>query len=581
MIKPKNSLKDIVCYKTDEYRLDIKYKLDSNENIYGCQDYVFNILKNLNKEEISLYPCYGKLLDKLAQKYSTKDILLTNGCDEALSVIINAYLDENDEILSYSPSFSMPHLYAKAVGAKTRTIEYSEKYVFDKNDFEKNISAATKIIYIAAPNNPTGEIAEACDINCLAQSHKDILFVVDCTYINFSCVACFEDYIELIKTNDNIAVVKSFSKDFALAGLRLGFVISNSGIISNLKKIASPYNVNSIAVNCALGVLDNEDAFGEVKQKINIAKQRLFEGLLELGYEPYESEANFILCDFKEHLDFVFEKLKKQGIITRKYAKNTNLETCLRITVPTIDAVDEILEILKPRPIFVFDMDGVIFDVSQSYRKAIIKTFEHFTGFSCSSDDIQMVKNAGGMSNDWKVTHYLISKAGKEVSYQEVIDVFQGLFFNPLAPMGQKGLIDCEKTVLDKDFFEKLSQNFDLAIFTSRDNIEAFYSLEKAGIKKYFSYFITAESVGEFVKPSGYGLNLIKQNCSNSEIYYFGDTIDDIKAGLEAGAKVFGVIPPNASKIDETIKSLKDSGAYGIIKNKNDILNLKKDKICL
>ncbi len=581
MIKPRNCVKNITPYKADEYRQNCEYKLDSNENIYGCADFIYDVLKNIKKEDISLYPCYGKFLEQLKQRYKIDDVLLTNGCDEALSIIINAYLEKNDEILSYSPTFSMPHLYAKALGAKSKTFEYSKKYVFDKNDFKKNITRKTKIVYIATPNNPTGETAEALDIKELADKYKNILFIVDCTYINFSTKNKFEDYLELIKTNDNIAILKSFSKDFALAGLRLGFIASNCEIITNLKKIASPYNVNMVAINCAKEVLNHEDCFLKVKEDILKAKEILFEGLKTLGYKPYKSEANFILCDFKEHCDFVFEKLKNEGIIVRRYKKNTNLETSLRITIPTLLGVNKILELIKPKPMYVFDMDGVIFDVSKSYRQAIIKTFEHFLGYECQNSDIQNVKNLGGMSNDWKVTEYLINKAGKHPKYAEIVEVFQKFFYNP-DNVGSKGLIDNEEIVFNGDFFEKLAKANNLAVFTSRDNIEAYYSLEKYDIKKYFSYFVTAEDVGKFQKPSGFGLNLIKKNCPVTDVYYFGDTIDDIKAGMEADVEVFGVIPPNASKVDDTVESLKKQGAFGIVKCPDDVLNInKKESLCL
>ena len=235
MIKARKTLEDITPYETDFYKKEWRLKLDANENIYGCSNSVISFLKNFQLEDISLYPVYGNIIDKISSKYelNRNNVLLTNGCDEALSVIANTYLDSEDEILSYNPTFSMPFLYAKICGAKTRFVDYSEKFIFKKEDFENNIQSQTKIIYIATPNNPTGEVARASTLELLIQKNTEKLFVIDCTYINFSYISVLEDYIDLVKKYNNVIVVKSFSKDYAIAGLRLGVVFANEDIIQN------------------------------------------------------------------------------------------------------------------------------------------------------------------------------------------------------------------------------------------------------------------------------------------------------------------------------------------------------------
>lgn len=573
MIKPRKTIEDITPYETDKYYQNWAMKLDSNENIYGVNNKVVETIKNFDLKKVSLYPSYGNLLDKLSKRYSvsTDELLLTNGCDEALNIVINTYLEAGEEILSYTPSFSMPLLYSKAAGAKIKTIDYDKKFVFDFNKFNSNISNNTKIAYIATPNNPTGEVTAPSDIEKLLQNNPETLFIIDCTYINFSYSFKFEDYVELKKYN-NAVILKSFSKDFALAGLRLGFVAADKTVITNLKKIASPYNVNSVAAAAAITVLDNENDFIKVKEDNKKALEILTDSLKALGYNPFQSEANFVLCDFSSHCDFFYQKLKNFGIIVRKYAKNSNLETCLRITLPKLEYVQKLADLFKPRPMYVFDMDGVIFDVSQSYRAAIIKTFEHFAGYPCSTNEIQAVKNLGGMSNDWKVTEYLLNQKGINPGYDKVVEVFQSLFFIEENKTGEKGLIDFERPVLDKNFFEEVSKFADIALFTSRERIEAFYSMEKTDIKKYFSYFICIEDVGELSKPNPLGLNLIKKHCPNSAIYYFGDTIDDVKAGVDASINAFGIIPPNAVEIEKTVAALKAQGATEVFKNKEEIL---------
>ncbi len=142
----------------------------------------------------------------------------------------------------------------------------------------------------------------------------------------------------------------------------------------------------------------------------------------------------------------------------------------------------------------VFDLDGVVFDVSNSYRYAIQKTFEYFAGCECTAADMQEAKNLGGLSNDWDLTKYLLDKKGIEADYSKLVEIFQDIFYNP-EKEGSKGAIDNEKIVLDKEFFKTLAKDYDLAVFTGRPKKEAFYSLEKFGIKEYFDYFVCLEDV--------------------------------------------------------------------------------------
>jgi len=144
-------------------------------------------------------------------------------------------------------------------------------------------------------------------------------------------------------------------------------------------------------------------------------------------------------------------------------------------------------------------------------------------------------------------------------------------------------MIDNEKIVLGSEFFEKLFEKYDLAVFTGRPREEAFYSLRKFGIDKYFKYFVCLEDVpcGRS-KPCPDGLNKIKQNCYYNNICFFGDTVDDAKAGCDAGVLTYGIIPPNAADVENTVKSLMDFGAADVIKSACEILeyNLFEEKTC-
>ena len=228
MITPRETIVDIEEFKTDEYDVDWRHKLNLNENVYGANQNVISAIKNFDVTKISLYPTCDKIVEKFAKKYeiNKENILLSNGSNEALKTLIDTFLDKNEEVLSYTPTNPKIATFAKITGGLNKTIYYNEKFRFDFEKFSNNISENTKIAYIATPNNPTGEVVSRAEIEILSKKHENTLFIIDCTYTNFSQNVVIEDYIDLTKEYENIAVIKSYSSDFALAGIRFGIIFA-------------------------------------------------------------------------------------------------------------------------------------------------------------------------------------------------------------------------------------------------------------------------------------------------------------------------------------------------------------------
>ena len=344
-------------------------------------------------------------------------------------------------------------------------------------------------------------------------------------------------------------------------------IISNEKNILECKKVISPYSLNAVALQAGIEALDDDEYIKEIKTKNIEAREELIRGLREYGYNPYPSEANFILCDFGSAANAVYEKLLSKGIKVRCFTNSQTLQNCLRITVPKKEDVVRILEVLEPKDMLVFDLDGVVFDVSNSYRLAIKKTFEYFCEGKLKDSEIQQAKELGGLNCDWDLTQYLLRKYGVNVEYEKIKEIFQQIFFNPQNE-DSKGLIDNEKLLLKPEIFERLSKEFDFAVFTGRPRAEAIYSLQKFGILKYFTKIVSQDDV-QRQKPHPEGLNLIKKSTNYKKIFYFGDTIDDIKAGNLAQVSTFGVVAPGA----KNKKSLLDAGAFDVI---DDISKIEK-----
>ncbi len=566
MIEPKKNLENITPYYTDMYPDSWDMKLDSNENYIGPSTKVVNAIRNIDVEDISRYPFYGVLYESVAKYYDIdiSNIVLTNGADEAISAVLNTYVNAGDKVVTVSPSFSMPEIYSSIIGAQYVKVPYKNKWKYPFDDVISEIDENTKAVILTTPNNPTGDIVPEDEIISIIEKYPAKLIILDETYANFSGFT----NVPLIKKYENVVIIKSMSKDFALAGLRLGYVISNSANISNIKKILSPYNVNNIAVIAGVAALNDTKYINYVKNEINNAKTFLKEELTKLGFVPYESFANFILVDFKDKSDWIYEKLKENKIAVKKFS-NPELKNFIRITLPTLSGAKRLLGYIKSKDTLVFDMDGVLVDVSNSYMEAIKYTYNYFTGKTVSDEDIQNAKAIGGLNNDWDLTQYLIGLSGFKFPYEDIVKVFQKQYWD-----NGDGSINNEVLLIDKNLLEELSKNYNMAIFTGRPQREAFYTLDKFDIKKYFQKIITMDDLpSDRQKPHTLGLHLIKESFFTDKLVYMGDTVDDARCAGSFGAIGVGVLPPS-NKTEELKELLIKCGDKAVVENINDIKNI-------
>ncbi|MGN0015299.1 MAG: histidinol-phosphate transaminase, partial [Candidatus Gastranaerophilaceae bacterium] len=479
-VEPKDSVKQIEPYEVPLFSENYNLKLDSNENIFGCSNKVYEALQNLTSEQISRYPHYGVLTEKISEYISVPSeyIKVTNGADEALFALIQTYLSEKDAMITVTPTFSMPKLYANIIGASVIEIPYQKRWDFPINEFITEIqnNPKIKIVHITSPNNPTGECLPMEYAEKIISVSKDKLVIFDETYASY----CKKSMISKVKEYDNIAVVKSFSKDFALAGLRIGYIITKPERIKILKTVISPYSVNIAAATAAEAALCDLEHLAKIKKEIKKSKEILSLGLQKLGFEVFPSEANFVLFDAGQKAEYVYHTLLKHGIKVRKFSAK-QMQGLIRITAPDCINSETILSLLQPKKTLIFDMDGVLVDVSKSYRTTVKMTYEHFAGKNLDYEEITKAKNLGGLNNDWDLTEYLLKKDGTNVDKNQIIDIFEKIYFD-----NGKGLINREEFLFDKELIQELSQKYNLCIFTGRPKTEADYTLETNGVKKYF-----------------------------------------------------------------------------------------------
>ena len=221
----------------------------------------------------------------------------------------------------------------------------------------------------------------------------------------------------------------------------------------------------------------------------------------------------------------------------------------------------------KNRPdVIVFDMDGVLVEVTQSYREAIRETVHHFTGKLVSHDTIQDYKNAGGWNNDWLLSHRLILDQGGKVEYQDVVKQFNRIFLGDDA----NGLINREQWMPKEGLLERLSERAVLAIFTGRAQYEADATLAKNAGHIRFEPVVTDDSVPN-PKPAPDGLRLILDQYPGKNIWYLGDTVDDAMSAQSAGVPFIGVSTPHNPRQAEITGILREHGAFEVITDINEL----------
>jgi HAD superfamily phosphatase len=212
------------------------------------------------------------------------------------------------------------------------------------------------------------------------------------------------------------------------------------------------------------------------------------------------------------------------------------------------------------KPLLVFDMDGVLVDVSESYRETIAQTVEHFTGAPVPRERIQEHKNQGGWNDDWKLSHHMVTEAGVDVPFDYVKEHFQKLFLG--------GLIEREKWIARAGTLERLAEKFQLAVFTGRPREEAHLSLNRFAPAIAFDPLIAMEDVVQH-KPDPEGLLRIVAESGAPQAFYIGDTVDDARAARAAKIPFIGIAAPSNPLYLDLVFLFHEERAYAIVDDIN------------
>ena len=314
-------------------------KLSANESALGVSPRVKKILQN-RELLISKYPD-GKaknLKKEISKRYKCdfEKIICGAGSDEIIQMICQLYLKPSDEVIVPQYSFLMYRIYTQIVGAKV-VFSKEENFKVSTNEIIKKVTKKTKIVFIANPNNPTGTYLSRAELVDLRMKlNKKILLVLDDAYFEYMKNKDYKSGLDLFKNKDNVVVIRTFSKIYGLASLRVGWGHGPKKIISAMNLIRPPFNVNQVAQIAAIEALKDRNFINQ-SVKHNITEANKVRNVLQkLKIFSNEVTANFLLLNFdkcKFSANYVFNKLQSRGVILRSTEDGYNIKNKLRLTI--------------------------------------------------------------------------------------------------------------------------------------------------------------------------------------------------------------------------------------------------------
>jgi histidinol-phosphate aminotransferase len=342
MTTPKFKKFNIEAYKPGKSKfkkLKNIIKLSANESALGISPKVIKIIsnKNLNLER---YPDgkSEKLRKEISKKYKcdSNKIICGAGSDEVIQMICQLFLKQKDEVIVPQYSFLMYRIYANIAGAKV-VFAKEINYKISNIEILKKVTKKTKIVFLANPNNPTGTYLTEQEILELRKKlNKNILLVVDDAYAEYMKNVDYKSGLDLFKNKDNVFVLRTFSKIFGLASLRVGWGYGSKIIIDALNVVKPPFNVSQIAQLAAIESLKDKNFIEQsIKHNLYFAKK------IKLDLERYNIfsnaiSANFLLLNFEKcryTAKYFYERLKRKGIIVRSTEEGYHIKNKLRLTI--------------------------------------------------------------------------------------------------------------------------------------------------------------------------------------------------------------------------------------------------------
>jgi len=358
MIPFKKHIQDIKPYEPGkpikelqrEYGIRHVIKLASNENPLGPSGKAIRAMRKAIRE-VHLYPeasCYY-LLTRLAKELDIdpEHLIFGNGSNEIIELLARGFLSEGDEVISSEMAFLVYPILSQVCGATFKAIQMKD-YRFDLKRILQAITPKTKLIFIANPNNPTGTYVTASEVeDFLSKVPDHVVVCFDEAYVDFVDAEDFPKMLTYVKAGrPNVVVLRTFSKAYGLAGLRIGYGAASKEMVQYLHKVRQPFNVNSVAQAAVVAALDDSFFLWRTKWLVRQGRKFFYRKFKQMGLQYLPSQANFILVHVPADGQEVFQALLRQGMIVRAMGAY-KLQEWIRITIGRRGQNVQLIKLLK------------------------------------------------------------------------------------------------------------------------------------------------------------------------------------------------------------------------------------------
>lgn len=543
-------------------------KLDFNER----SDKLSEVAKSYPfGETLWRYPERQQLEQQIADinQLQKEQVFCSNGGDEAIMLLMRIIKQEDLSMILPLPAFSQYTWGVSSWDIKCDTVSQNENLSINIQAIIDAINTtANAVTIITRPNNPTGEVIALDSLESIiraAKTNNGWVFL-DEAYIEFSGESNLANSKRLLEKFDNLISLRTFSKAYGLAGIRLGYLLGNTKLIEKFRQRCIPFNIPQPSLDIAKLALAPENQ-KEVKHYCKVIAQNretFFKWFSQNNIQVLPSQANFFILQLPaKQAKAIQSFLSKNKILVRNFegtdAATAGLTNCLRITIPfNLDKLLALLEqCLKPG-LICMDMDGVLIDTTKSYDETIKATVELLTGKVIEQDLIDQLKNKGGYNNDWIVTQKILKDLGYALSLDEVTDKFQALYLGT----NNDGFVANEKPLINNELVNtiKQTQTTTFAIVTGRPRKEA--NAGKALINLSELDLISLDDV-EQPKPSPEGVEKLKNKYSTLS-WMCGDNPDDMQCAVASNSLAIGIGKKNAA-------TLYQAGADIVLNNINEL----------
>jgi histidinol-phosphate aminotransferase len=348
-------VKDLSCYEVKtilgQKSQEKIVKLNLNENFAIPNDTIQKMLLDACRSiDVRAYPPpRGSLAIKAISSFlgfSESEVSVANGADEIMDLLMKVFVRKRSKVITVEPSFPMYTFFTQLYGGSTVPVLFKPDFSLDVDAVLEKTDKNTKLLFICSPNNPTGNQFREANIKRLLQEFNGVV-IVDEAYVDFAQCSV----INWVRDYDNLAVLRSFSKAFGLAGLRLGYLVSNKSIVDYIQRVVGPFNVNSVTQQTIALALEKWSYFKEQIDYVVNEREWLMKNLQQInGVSPYPSDTNFILFKLtKPNLTSatVTERMENLNVLVKNRGHLPLLENCIRVTVGNRNMNEKFLAALK------------------------------------------------------------------------------------------------------------------------------------------------------------------------------------------------------------------------------------------